>query len=252
VRRPVWIHDLAREGTIVAVLYAIWQRIGELSTGSTDKAVSRGLAIHHLTQDLHLPSEHWLQQLALHSHTVVRFFNWYYILGHAPIMGAFLVWLYWRHQPEFARWRTTLAVGSIIGELIQVVPVAPPRLTLHNIVDTGLAYGPHVYDADGQGFAPQLAAMPSLHCVWAITIGIAVWKVAPRRWRWLGPLHAVLTVLGVVITGNHWWMDAIAGGGLVLLGLGLHDGTARLRARRAGHPRAEVTGPAAPAERQLI
>ena len=65
--------------------------------------------------------------------------------------------------------------------------------------------------------------MPSLHCVWAITTGAAIFCVARSRWRWIGPIHAVATVLVVVVTGNHYWADAIAAGLLVLLGLGVYD-----------------------------
>jgi hypothetical protein len=239
-----WVGDLAREGAIFSVLYATWQRIGQLSTGSTVHAVSRGRSIVHVEQTLHLPSEVWTQHLALHSHLIIKAANWYYIVGHAPIMGIFLVWLYTRHRTDFARWRTVLAAGCIIGELIQIVPVAPPRLTLTGIVDTAQVYGPTVYDSDGAGSVPQLAAMPSLHCVWAITTGLAIFLVARSRWRWIGLAHAAITVLVVVITGNHYWLDAIAGGALVLIGLLVYDGSAYLWRRRAPiESREAVPGP---------
>ncbi len=230
-KRWLWVRDLAQESAIFAILYATWQFIGHQSTGDTSRAVTRGAAIVRFEHAVHIPSEVWIQQIALHSHLIIKFANWYYIIGHAPIMGIFLVWLYVRHRSEFPRWLTTLAVGSIIGELIQIIPVAPPRLTMVDIVDTMHVYGPQVYSSDGAGFAPQLAAMPSLHCVWAITTGAAIFCVAKSRWRWIGPVHAVVTVLVVVVTGNHYWSDAIAGGLLVLLGLGVYDGGAYLRAR---------------------
>jgi PAP2 superfamily len=232
-KRWIWVRELAQEGAIFAILYATWQRVGALSTGDTTHAVARGKAIVAFEHALRFPSEVWTQHLALHSHLLIRGANWYYIVGHAPVMGVFLVWLYVRHRSDFARWRTALAVGCIVGELIQIIPVAPPRLTLSGIVDTAQVYGPGAYDADGAGFAPQLAAMPSLHCVWAITTGVAIFVVAKSRWRWIGLVHAGVTVLVVVITGNHYWSDAIAGAALVFLGLAVHDGATRLwRARR--------------------
>jgi PAP2 superfamily len=232
-KRWLWIRDLAREGAIFSVLYAIWQRVGRLSTGDTAHATARGLAIVHFERFMHFPSEEWTQRIALHSHLIIKAANWYYVVGHAPVMGVFLVWLYVRHRPDFARWRTVLAIGCIVGELIQVIPVAPPRLTLAGIVDTASVYGPRVYDSNGAGFAPQLAAMPSLHCVWAITTGTAIFLVAKSRWRWIGPIHAVITVLVVVITGNHYWSDAIAGGLLVLLGIAVTKLATQLWGRRA-------------------
>ncbi len=230
-KRWLWVRDLAQESAIFSILYATWQYVGRLSTGDTLHAVARGLAIVHFEHVVHLPTEEWTQHLALHSHLIIKAANWYYVVGHAPVMGAFLVWLYVRHRPDFGRWRTVLAVGSIVGELIQAIPVAPPRLTLPGIVDTMHVYGPQVYSSDGAGFAPQLAAMPSLHCVWAITTGAAIFCVAKSRWRWIGPIHAVLTVLVVVVTGNHYWSDALAAVLLVLLGLAVADTSAYLRAR---------------------
>jgi hypothetical protein len=231
-KRWIWLRLLAQEGAIFAILYATWQRIGRLTTGDTTYAVARGRAIVRLEHTLHIPSEVWAQQIALHSHLIIKAANWYYVVGHAPVMGAWLVWLYVRHRGDFGRWRTTLAVGSIVGELIQIIPVAPPRLTLPDIVDTAHVYGPQVYSSDGAGFAPQLAAMPSLHCVWAITTGLSIFFVAKSRWRWIGLVHAIGTVLVVVVTGNHYWMDAIAGAGLVLVGIGVHDGCAYVWRRR--------------------
>lgn len=236
LRRPadrwLWIRELTRESAIFATLYTVWQGIGQLSTGEgLHTAVARGAAIARTEHLLHFPSEEWTQRIVLHSHLLIRGANWYYVVGHTPVLAVFLIWMYLRHRADFARWRTALAAGCIIGELIQIVPVAPPRMALHGVIDTGQVYGPTVYESSGAGFAPQLAAMPSLHCVWAVTVGAAVFLLARGPWRWLGPVHAVITVLVVTITGNHYWLDAVAGAGLVLLGLVLHDGVSYARRR---------------------
>jgi hypothetical protein len=247
-RRRPWLRDLAEQGAIFTILYATWQFVGHLSAGDTSKAVVRGRAIVSFERAVHLPSEHWTQQVALHSHLLIKAANWYYIVGHVPVMGIFLAWLYVRHRPDFARWRTTLAVGSIVGEFIALIPVAPPRLALFPIVDTMREYGPQVYADDGAGFAPQLAAMPSLHCVWAITTGAAIFCVAKSPWRWIGPVHAVATVLVVVVTGNHYWSDALAAIPLVLLGLAVAAVPGYLRRRR----RRDETPAAGPRESSVV
>ncbi len=244
-RRWLWLRQLTQESAIFAALYTVWQWVGHLPSGSNrDVADQRGRAIAHAERVLHLPSEQWAQHLVLHNHLVVKAANWYYIVGHTPVLAVFLLWLYLRHRPQFARWRTALAVGCIVGELIQIMAVAPPRLALQGIIDTGQLYGPAVYEADGAGFAPQLAAMPSLHCVWAITIGAAVFMLAGRGWRWLGPLHVVLTVLTVTVTGNHYWLDAAAGAALVLLGLAVHDSVSYLYRRWSRRTAVPVEVPA--------
>jgi hypothetical protein len=232
--RWLWVRDLAQESAILSILYATWQVVGHLSAGDTSNAVIHGLAIVSFEHTVHLPSEEWVQHIALHSHLIIKAANWYYVVGHAPVIGIFLVWLYVRHRPHFARWRTVLAVGSIVGELIQLFPVAPPRLTPFSLVDTMRLYGPRVYSDDGPGFAPQLGAMPSLHCVWAITTGAAVFCIVKSRWRWIGPAHAAATLLVIVVTGNHYWSDALAAIPLVLLGLAVADTSGYLWRRRRG------------------
>ena len=240
-QRWIWARELARETAVFATLYTIWQRVGQLpASNDAVRAAQRGTAIAHLEHVLRLPSESWTQRLALHSHLVIEGANWYYIVGHTPVLAVFLVWLYLRHRSDFARWRTVLAISCITGELIQIVPVAPPRLALNGVIDTGQVFGPAVYESDGAGLAPQLAAMPSLHCVWAATTGLAVFLIVRSRWRWLGPAHVVITILIITITGNHYWLDAAAGIALVLSGLAVYDGSAYLRRRwtrrRAARP----------------
>jgi hypothetical protein len=240
-RRWLWVRDLAQEGAVFAILYATWQVVGHLNRGDTSNAVAHGLAVVRFEHAVHLPSEQWVQHLALHSHLIIKAANWYYIGGHTPVLGVFLVWLYVRHQPDFARWVTVLAVGSIVGELIQLIPVAPPRLAPIGVIDTLRLFGPRVYSDDGAGFAPQLGAMPSLHCVWAMVTGAAIFCVAKSRWRWIGPAHVVATVLVVAVTGNHYWADALAAIPLVLLGLVVADTSARLWRRRSrGEPAART------------
>jgi len=61
--------------------------------------------------------------------------------------------------------------------------------------------------------------MPSLHCAWALWCTFVLWPLARRRWaRALTVLYPVATVFAVVVTANHYWLDAI--GGYVVLGVG--------------------------------
>jgi len=56
--------------------------------------------------------------------------------------------------------------------------------------------------------------MPSLHIGWAMLVAIGLIAATRSRWRWLWLLHPLVTVLVVVATANHWWLD-----GIVVLGL---------------------------------
>jgi hypothetical protein len=82
------------------------------------------------------------------------------------------------------------------------------------------AFGPSAYDGGAATVANQFAAMPSLHVGWALLIAVVVIRTAHTRWRWLIVGHPVLTTLVVVVTANHYWIDALVAAlllGLVLL-----------------------------------
>jgi MFS superfamily sulfate permease-like transporter len=57
--------------------------------------------------------------------------------------------------------------------------------------------------------------MPSVHVGWALIVAFAVITVSRSRWRWLAAGYPLLTLLVVVVTANHFWLDGIAAGLLV-------------------------------------
>jgi hypothetical protein len=170
---------------------------------------------------------------------VVLFFDTYYAYAHLNGMAVFLVWLWVRHREWFARVRTTVVLSTLTFLLVQIVPVAPPRLLPDlGFVDTALVNGRSVYGAFDADLANQISAMPSIHVGWAVVVGWYVFRVSPSRWRFVGPLHTVLTVLAVTLTANHWWLDGIVAAGIVALALPvgavLHLAVATVRRRLAG------------------
>lgn len=208
----------AIEASLVAGLYAVWQLIGTYATTDITGAGDHGLWVWHLERRLHLPSELALQRLTLKAGWLVQLSNGFYAVVHVPALGVFLVWLYFRHHDRYPHYRNVLAVLTFVCFLIQLVPVAPPRLLRGvGFVDTGLLYHQSVYGAVGAGVSDQVSAMPSLHLAWACLIALAVVQVSTSPWRWLIVLHPVVTMLVVVVTANHYWLDGIAAA--VLLGL---------------------------------
>ncbi|TAM85019.1 MAG: inositol phosphorylceramide synthase, partial [Jatrophihabitans sp.] len=147
-----------------------------------------------------------LQHLVTGSALLMQAANLYYATMHFGVLFVFLLWLFLRHRDRYAPVRNTLALTTLACLLIQLVPVAPPRL-LPGFVDTAARYGQSVY---ALGFdADELSAMPSVHVAWAVLVGWYAVRIGRGPWRWLGPAHALLTVLVVVATANHWWADAI-------------------------------------------
>ena len=210
-RRPTdLIGAFAGEFTLVMALLALWQYIGQYVHRQVAGATERALLIFQWQHDMHLPSEVWVQQLVLPHPWLVRGLDDYYDFAHLNSMAIFLVWMWWRHRDVYPRARNTVVLTTLACLLVQAIPVAPPRLMPQlGFVDTALVYGQSVYGPFGSGIANQLAAMPSVHVGWAAIVGWYVVRVSSSRWRVIGPTHTALTVLAVVATANHWWLDGI-------------------------------------------
>jgi hypothetical protein len=96
--------------------------------------------------------------------------------------------------------------------------VAPPRLLPGTgLVDTAVRYGQSVYSWHGGFNADEFSAMPSVHVGWALIVAVAVTTASRSRWRWLAAGYPMLTLLVVVVTANHFWLDGIVAGLLVAL-----------------------------------
>ena len=181
-------------------------------------------ALLSLQRTLMLPSETGLQGVLLQSEGLTRAANIFYVSVHFPATILFLIWM-WLYRPKAYTWaRSVLVSVTMVALLLHVTfPLAPPRLLPgEGFVDTMALYGPSAYGEGTQSVTNQYAAMPSLHAAWAIFIGIAIVAVLASRWRWAVLLHPLLTVAVVVATGNHYWLDVVAAGALVLLAMLVH------------------------------
>jgi phosphoglycerol transferase MdoB-like AlkP superfamily enzyme len=219
-RRWAVLAQALREVAIVVGLFGMWQVVRVYAITQVAGGMANGDAVWRAERALRLPSEAWVQRLALPHPTLVQAANLYYLYLHFTGMTVFLVWLFLRHREHYARWRTTLVLVTAACLAVQFVPVAPPRfLAYRGLVDTAVEYGQSVYGRMNTGIADQLSAMPSVHFAWAALIAAAVVAVTRSRWRWLALAHPVLTLYAIVVTANHYWLDAAAAGALLALAL---------------------------------
>ncbi|MEV6576212.1 phosphatase PAP2 family protein [Streptomyces sp. NPDC051577] len=214
---------LVRELLLVAGLFAVYKAGRTLSTGRTEEAFRNATWIWDAERALHLPGEGAIQRLLLHGDALIHVANTYYAAVHFPATVLFLIWLYLRRPGHYLWTRRVLAVLTGAALAIHLgFPLAPPRM-LHaaHLVDTGQVYGPTVYRAAPatDTMANQFAAMPSLHFGWALMLAIGMIAATRSRWRVLWLLHPLVTLLVVVGTANHYWLDAIVA--TVLLGAAL-------------------------------
>jgi hypothetical protein len=225
-----WTRELA----VIFSLYGLWQLAGGLSLGQATDAVERGRQILHDERWLHFPSEASVQHPFLAHHALLQAFDLYYVVLHVALTGLSLVWVFARHRDRYPVVRNTLAVSTGASLVVALIPVAPPRfISGSGVVDVGRLVGPTVYPATARPGLDQLSAMPSVHVAWALVVAASVIYVLRSPWRWLAVLYPAFTVSVVVITGNHYFADAVVAVAMVApagwLSLQLH----RRRARRS-------------------
>ncbi|MFJ4918890.1 phosphatase PAP2 family protein [Streptomyces sp. NPDC088725] len=210
---------LVRELLLVAGLFLVYKLGRQAANGDPDEAFHNAHRVWDLERALRLNGEGAIQGTLLHSETLVHTANTYYAVVHFPATVLFLGWLYLRRPAHYVWSRRVLtAVTGAALALHLLLPLAPPRmLSATGLVDTGQVYGPTVYGATpGAGsIENQFAAMPSLHFGWALMLAVGFVAATRSRWRWLWLLHPLITLLVVIATANHYWLDTIVAGALL-------------------------------------
>jgi hypothetical protein len=211
-------HQLPLELVLLFTLFVGYRAGRLLTTNHTAAAFAHARDIWHIERWLHMPLEQDVQGWLMHNAHAAEAANTYYAVVHFPATVGFLVWMFLR-RPAYYFWvRRTLIILTAAALVMHVLyPLAPPRMRPDlGFLDTGALFGPNVYGPPEAGnIANQFAAMPSLHIGWATLVAIGLIAATRSRWRWLWLLHPILTVLVVVGTANHWWLDGIVA--LVLL-----------------------------------
>jgi hypothetical protein len=203
---------------LVTVLFMAY-KIGRVAAaGHVGAALDNAAQVWHLERLLGLPSERWLQHQVIGHEWLIWLANRYYAYVHFPATAACLVWLYIWRRPQYLYVRRLLAWLTAAALAVHLLmPLAPPRmLGAVGMIDTGKVFGPAVYGPpDADSLTNQFAAMPSLHFGWALAVAIALIGAFPGQWRWLWLAHPAITLLVIVVTGNHYWLDAMVAGGLL-------------------------------------
>ncbi|MGW7334172.1 phosphatase PAP2 family protein, partial [Streptomyces sp. NPDC054840] len=204
---------LVRELLLVAGFFTVYKAGRLLATDRTDEAFRNAARIWDVERSLHLPGEGAVQRLLLHGDALVTTANTYYAGVHFPATALFLIWLYIRRPAHYLWTRRVLAglTGAALA-LHLAFPLAPPRLLdAARLIDTAQVYGPTVYKAAPaeDTLANQFAAMPSLHFGWALMLALGLIAATSSPWRFLWLLHPLLTLLVIVGTANHYWLDAV-------------------------------------------
>jgi hypothetical protein len=144
-----------------------------------------------------------------------------YMALHFLGTAIFLIWAHRRRPDAFPLLRTATVLATalaLVGYL--AFPAAPPRLA-------DLGFQDAVTDGAGVNLSSDLlgalynpvAAVPSLHFGYAVIVGAGLALFATRRWvRWVGIAYPFVMLYVIVATGNHFFLDALAGGLVVAIG----------------------------------
>lgn len=256
-----------KEVLLGVTVYAVYSYVrNQFGSAGGDPAPAFGHAkdVIHLEQVMHLYFEPGVQQryLDLPAHGLIQLWNLYYGIAHFLVTLVALVWMFRRQPRRHRLLRNTLALTTALavigyasyslmpprllddpGEFggcqiyaPQAAATAPPGALSapgcdeFGYVDTVARYGGWIsFGSQGmKEFSNQYAAMPSMHIGWATWSAIVLIPLVRRRWaKALVALHPFLTLVAIVVTANHYWIDAI--GGLVWLAAGY--GLARLVTR---------------------
>jgi len=171
--------------------------------------------------DLGVAVEHSVQD-AFDSGLASWFLSHTYLAAQLVVLPLVLLALY-RWAPKVYRplRDTVLATWLISIPIYAAFPVAPPRLAGMGFTDSVSAHGAVGMTGRSSVFYNELAAVPSLHCGFALAISFALAAAARRPLtKALAMLWGPLVCLTVVATGNHYVFDIAAGLVVALAGYG--------------------------------
>jgi membrane-associated phospholipid phosphatase len=179
------------------------------------RAFENGLGVINIEERVGDLFEVTLANLISGSQFLTLLVSWTYWNSEFTVVGLTLLFVYLRRYADFHRFRNWVLLANTIGLVGYVlVPTAPPRMfPTFGFPDTlaefgGLNHGSGLV----QLAANPYAAMPSLHAADALIVGVSMAVVCRHWWSktlWL--LWPAWVWFAVMATGNHFWLDIVAG-----------------------------------------
>jgi hypothetical protein len=221
-----WAAFSRRDGLkqITIVLVAVWayELARRLIEPNWAVATENARRIAELERALSFAWEQSVQRAFLGLPELVEAMNLFYFVGHFLLTGLFFIWLYHRSKDGFRSFRNGFLAATAIAVIIHwQFPTAPPRLiTGLGITDTlRLFWNVDIGSPRVEGFSNPVAAVPSLHAGWAVGVGVGLVRYATHRLlKVLGVLYPLAVTLTIVVTGNHFIFDALAGAAVLAAG----------------------------------
>jgi len=218
-----WVEVLA-----ILAFYFVYSAIRNANEGGTAHALTNAERIIDWQRAIGINHEETIQDWALHFKPLIIAANYFYGSLHFVVTIAAGIYLFRKFSDNYPRYRNTLAITTglaLVGFVL--FPLMPPRLLdiyatqNYDFVDT-LAKYPTFWSFNSGAVSKisnQYAAMPSVHVAWATWCAMVFAPRVKHQWaRVLAILYPVLTVIVIVITGNHYFLDAVGGLAVLLAG----------------------------------
>ena len=220
-RRLLYRLDPLLQIGLVIGLAEAYRLLRRLIPTDWPQAIANANHVLRLEQVSHFAWEKGIQDTFLRFPELVKAMNWFYLSSHFIVTGAFFIWLYWRNREGFAIFRDGFLLATAIALVIHWrYPTAPPRLANMGVRDTIDLYSHlNIGRPHNERFSNPVAAVPSLHAGWALALGVGVQLYAKNIFlRAAGVLYPLAVLLTIVVTGNHFVFDAIAGALVMAVG----------------------------------
>ncbi|MEW2074114.1 phosphatase PAP2 family protein [Streptomyces sp. NPDC012403] len=218
-RRPrLWFEIL-----LIAVSYWTYSLVRNAVPEQRSEALRNADWIWRLEQQLGLAVEESVNHAVNSVTWLIVGMNYYYATLHFVVTLGVLVWLYRGHPGRYSATRLVLFTTTGIALVgYYLYPLAPPRLMNgQDFIDTVLVHQTWGSMASGdlKNMSNQYAAMPSMHIGWSVWSGLTIFALATVPWvRVLGLVYPAATLVVIVATANHFWLDAV--GGVLCLAFG--------------------------------
>ena len=218
-RRPrLWFEIL-----LIAVSYWTYSLVRNAVPEQRAEALRNADWIWRLEQQLGLAVEESVNHAVNSVTWLIVGMNYYYATLHFVVTLGVLVWLYRGHPGRYAAARLVLFTTTGIALVgYYLYPLAPPRLMNgQDFIDTVMVHQTWGSMASGdlKNMSNQYAAMPSMHIGWSVWCGLTLFALATVPWvRVLGLVYPAATLVVIVATANHFWLDAV--GGVLCLAFG--------------------------------
>lgn len=215
---------LPLEIIIIGGLYAVYTLVRNVTEASTEVAYKHAQEIMDIEDALNINVEKSVHQFFLNHEWVLIAANYFYGSLHFIMTLFALFYVFFKDAKRYSVVRNTIVWTTLIALVGFVTyPLMPPRLlpSSFGFVDT-LAKYPTFWSFNSDEFATisnQFAAMPSVHIAWATWCVFALYPYAKKLYIKIPLcLYPVTTLFVIVVTSNHFVLDAV--GGWFVLGLG--------------------------------